>query len=186
MRFLLAFVLVLLPQGTEPMQHRIDLEPMLHDADTLKKLTIMHEQPGDHGFQVFFVRGDGSLIVQGYPKRTMATPEVPSCRNKVSQEKIRELVRLFLQKHFWDLPEKRFIFVYASQTEEELELHTIAVDDGYARASRTFGVGTHAGKQESIPADFSAIEEQLNQLKDFTLHTPEKPCHFAPAINFWK
>ena len=186
MRFLLAFVLVLLPQGTEPIQHQLNLEPMLHDADTLKKLTIVHQQPGNHGYQVFFVRGDGSLILQAYPKRPMPTPEVPTCRNKVGQEKVRELVRLFLEKRFWDLPEKRFTFVYASQTEEDLELHTIAVDDGYGRASRTFGVGTYAGKQESIPADFVAIEEQLNQLKDFTLHTPEKPCHFAPAINFWK
>ena len=186
MRLLFAFILVLLPQGTEPRQHQLDLEPMLHDADTLKKLTIMHQQPGDRGHQVFFVRGDGSLIVQGHPKRPMPTPEVPTCRNKVSQQKIKELVRLLIQKHFWDLPERQFIFVYASQTGEELELHTIAVDDGYARASRTFGAGTYAGKRESIPADFSAIEEQLNQLKDFTLHTPEKPCHFAPAIEFWK
>lgn len=186
MRLLFAFILVLLPQGTEPIQHQLDLEPMLHDADALKKLTIMHQQPGDRGNQVFFVCGDGSLIFQAYPRRPMPTPEIPTCRNKVSQEKVKELLRLLIQKHFWDLPERQFIFVYASQTGEELELHTIAVDDGYARASRTFGVGTYAGKQESIPDDFSAIEEQLNQLKDFTLHTPEKPCHFAPAIKFWK
>jgi len=124
MRLLFAFILVLLPQGTEPIQHQLDLEPMLHDSDTLKKLTIMHQQPGDRGNQVFFVCGDRSLIVQGYPKRPMLTLAVPTCRNKVSQEKVKELFRLLIQKHFWDLPERQFIFVYASQTGGELELHT--------------------------------------------------------------
>jgi hypothetical protein len=72
--------------------------------------------------------------------------------------------------------------VYASG-EEELELHQISIDSGAGKAARTFGVGTYTGKQETIPDDFAAIEEQLIQLRDFTLSN--KPCHFAPAIRFW-
>lgn len=82
--------------------------------------------------------------------------------------------------HFWDLPEKHFLFVYASQAEGELEIHQIFIGDGVEKAVRTFGVGTYAGKQETIPDDFAAIEEQLIQLRDFTLSN--KPCHFAPAV----
>lgn len=182
MRLLLISLLFLMPQATEPYKHRLDLEPMLQDAQALRKLTIMYAPPAHHGFQLFFVHGDGSLILQAYPQRPIAATDIPTCRNKVSQDKVRDLVRLVIDRHFWDLPEKRFLFVYAAQGEGELELHQISIDNGTEKASRTFGVGTYAGKQETIPNDFTAIEEQLIQLRDFTLSN--KPCHFAPAVKF--
>jgi hypothetical protein len=182
MKLLLVWLLVLLPQTTEPYKHLLDLEPMLQDAEALRKLTIMYAPPAHHGFQLFFVRADGSLILQSYPQRPIATTDIPTCRNKVSQDKVKDLVSLIINRHFWDLPEKNFLFVYALQGEEELELHQISIDNGAGKAARTFGVGTHAGKQETIPDDFAAIEEQLKQLRDFTLSN--KPCHLAPAVKF--
>jgi hypothetical protein len=188
MRFLLVSLLLLLPHATGTLQHQVDLEPMLHDDKALQKLTILYqyEPRANHGFQMFYVRGDGSLILQAFPERPMATRNIPTCRNRVNQEKVKEIVRLMIQRHFWDLPERSFIFLSVSQSEETLEIHTIAVDDGITEARRNFGVGTYAGKQESMPADFAVVEEQLKQLKEFTLHTPERPCHLAPAIKFWK
>ena len=185
MKLLLVWLLFLMPQITEPYKHRLELEPMLEDAVALRKLTIMYdvsEPLVHHGFQLFFVRGDGSLILQAYPQRPIATTDIPTCRNKVSQDKVKDLVSLIINRHFWDLPEKNFIFVYASHGEEKLVLHQISIDNGAGKAARTFGVGTYAGKQEIIPDDFAAIEEQLIQLKDFALSN--KPCHFAPAIKF--
>jgi hypothetical protein len=188
MRFLLVYLLSLLLGATGPLEHQLDLEPMLHDEKALQKLTIMYqyEPRANYGFQLFFVHGDGSLMFQAYPERPMAARDIPTCRNRVSQDKVKGLVRLMIQGHFWDLPERWFFFLNASQSEEVLEIHTIAVDDGFAQARRIFGVGTYAGKQEFLPANFAIIQEQLTQLKDFTLHTPDKPCHLAPAVKFWK
>ena len=89
-----------------------------------------------------------------------------------------------IQRHFFELPERQFIFIYAAQGNEELELHTIRIDDGLAKTSRTFGVGKFAGKEEKIPPDFSAIEDELKRLKDSPFPPDGKPCHFAPAIKF--
>src|SRR5438552_1809286 len=50
--------------------------------------------------------------------------------------------------------------------------------------ARTFGVGKFAGKEEKIPPDFSAIEDELKRLKDSAFPPDGKPCHFAPAIKF--
>jgi hypothetical protein len=36
-------LLLLLPQSGEPWKHQLDLEPMLHDAESLKNLTIMYD-----------------------------------------------------------------------------------------------------------------------------------------------
>jgi len=66
-----------------------------------------------------------------------------------------------------------------------LELHTITINDGLEKTSRTFGIGKYAGKEEEkIPPDFSAIEDQLKRLKDSAFPPNGKPCHFAPAIKF--
>jgi hypothetical protein len=188
MKFLFVSLLLLLPHATGTVEHQVDLDPMLHDDKALQKLTILYqyEPRANHGFQMFYVRGDGSLILQALPERPLATRDLPTCRNRVSQDNVKGLVRLMIQRHFWELPERWFFFLNASQSEDALEIHTIAVDDGFAEARRMFGVGTYGGKQESLPDDFAIIEEQLKQLKDFTLHTPEKPCHLAPAIKFWK
>jgi len=117
----------------------------------LQKLKILYEPPSPESYQAFFVYGDGSLAWQAYPKRPMSLTAVPTCRSKVSSEQIKSLVQLLIHRHFLDLPEKRFIFVLAAQGKEELELHTIAIDDGVGRAVRAFRTGMYAGKEESIP-----------------------------------
>jgi len=40
------------------------------------------------------------------------------------------------------------------------------------------------GKQETIPADFVAIEDEMKRLRDSIFTPGAKPCHFATAINF--
>ena len=115
----------------------------------------------------------------------MSMTDIPTCREKVSLEKVKDLVRLIIQKHFFDLPEKLFISVSAAQGEEELKLRTIAIDDGTGKTSRSFGAGKWAGKDESILPDFASIEEQLKQLRDSAFPPGEKTCHFAPIIKFW-
>ena len=178
---LLGFLL----QVAEPRPHQLDLEPLLRDPAALQKLRIFYAPPANKTYQAFFVFGDGSVILQAYPNRPMAVTDVPTCRGKVSTDRVKDLVRLIIQKHFFNLPEKQFLFVYAAQRPENLELHTIAIDNGAGKTSRTFGVGEYAGKQESIPPDFSAVEEELKQLKDSAFPPSGKTCQFAPAIKFW-
>jgi hypothetical protein len=162
------------------------LEPLPRDPAALQKLKILYQPPSRESYQAFFVYGDGSLVWQAYPNRPMSLTEVPTCRTKVSADKVKNVVRLIIQKHFFDLPEKLFLSVNAAQGKEELELHAIAIDDGIGKAIRTFGIGEYAGKEESIPPDFSSIEKELKQLKDSAFPPSEKACHFAPAIRFWK
>jgi hypothetical protein len=185
MRIVLAFLLVVLPQAFESERHRLDLEPLLQDPAALQRLTVVYRPPSQKGWiQLFFVRGDGSLILQTHPDRPMAITDIPTCRAKVSQHVVKDLVQLIIQRHFFELPEKQFIFLYAAQSNEKLELHTITINDGLAKTSRTFGVGKFAGKEEKIPPDFSAIEDELKRLKDSAFPPDGKPCHFAPAIEF--
>ena len=158
---------------------------MLQDPAALQKLTVVYLPLGQKGWiQLFFVRGDGSLILQAHPDRPMAITDIPTCRTKVDQDVVKNLVQLIIQRHFFELPEKHFIFLYMAQGNEELELHTITVADGLAKTSRTFGVGKFAGKEEKIPPDFSAIEDELKRLKNSAFPPDGKPCHFAPAIKF--
>jgi hypothetical protein len=185
MRIVLAFLLVVLPQAFESERHRLDLEPLLQDPAALQRLTVVYLPPSQKGWiQLFFVRGDGSLILQAHPDRPMAITDIPTCRAKVGQDVVKNLVQLIIQKHFLELPEKQFIFLYAAQSNEKLELHTVIINDGLVKTSRTFGVGKFAGKEERIPPDFSAIEDELKRLRDSAFPPDGKPCHFAPAIKF--
>ncbi len=185
MRVILAFLLLVLSQAFESERHALDLEPLLQDPAALQRLTVVYRPPIHKGWiQLFFVRGDGSLILQAYPDRPMAVTDIPTCRATVSQDVVKDLVQLIVQRHFFELPEKQFIFLYAAQGDEKLELHTIIIDDGLAKTSRTFGVGKFAGKEEKIPADFSAIEDEMKRLKDSAFPPGGKPCHFAPVIKF--
>jgi hypothetical protein len=82
------------------------------------------------------------------------------------------------------LPERLFLLVNAAQANEKFELHTIVIDDGYAKTSRSFGVGILNGKKETIPPDFLMVESEMKRLRDSGFPPRGKPCHFAPAINF--
>ena len=115
MRVVLAFLLFVLPQGFESERHSLDLEPLLQDPAALQRLTVVYQSPIHKGWvQLFFVRGDGSLILQAHPDRPMAVTDIPTCRSKVSQDVVKNLVRLIIQIHFFELPEKQFIFIYAA------------------------------------------------------------------------
>ena len=110
MRVLLAFLLFVLPQAFESDRHSLDLEPLLQDPAALQGLTVVYQPPIHQGWaQLFFVRGDGSLILQAYPDRPMAVTDVPTCRAKVSQDVVKDLVRSIIQRHFFELPERQFI-----------------------------------------------------------------------------
>ena len=147
MRILLTLLLSLFSQSTEPYKQQLDLVLMLRDTQKLQKLSIMYDSPTPHGFRLLFVRGDGSLILQSYPGRPMATNDVPTCEGKVDQDKVKELVSLIIGKHFWDLPEKRFLFINGPPSHAEFELHRIFISNGIERAVRDFGVGPMRGNR---------------------------------------
>jgi hypothetical protein len=183
MRILLALLFTLLPKATErPYQPQLDLEPMLHDGKALAKLVVMYELPtAGRGFRLFFVHGDGSLVLQMYPGRPMATTDIPTCTGQVTPKEIQDLIKAMMEKHFWSLPEKQYLLVNGEPPHEELGVHGIFVDNGSDKSARSFAVGTYLDKQESTPEDFAAIEQHLKKLADLTVL---RPCHFAPALEF--
>jgi hypothetical protein len=138
--------------------------------------------PCHESCETFFVYGDGSLIWQVVPNRPMAPTVIPTCRRKVNSDVVRKLVRLIIEKHFLDLPERQFLMLYIAQGREELEFHTISIDDGVGTARRTFAIGEFAGKRESLPPDFLSIERELQRLKESAFPHSKITCHFAPAI----
>jgi len=182
MATLLFLLLSLLTQSAEPWTHQLDLEPLLHDAQTLQKVTIMYDSPLKQGFELLFVRGDGILIQQRYPGRPVSTTDVPTCKGKIDQVKVKEVISQLVGKHFWEFPEKRFLFIGGEPSHEEFEVHGIFVSNGAEKAGRVFGVGTYAGKKESIPNDFAIIEQHLKDLARSTFS--DKPCRLATAVQF--
>lgn len=185
MRLALCLVFMIFPQSPSSETPVPDLQTMLQNDEALQKLLIAYWPPGQKGWHhVFFVRGDGSVVKQATPDRPMSISEIPTCAEQVGLERVRVLVRLIIREHFFELPERHFIFMNALQTNEELEMHTIGIRDGLAKARRSFGVGKFAGKKEVIPPEFTAIEEELKQMRDSAFPPHGKDCHFAPAINF--
>jgi len=182
MRLIFALLLICLLQTEEPQRHQFDLEAALRDETALQKLKIRYMPPCHESCQAFFAYGDGSLIWQAVPNRPMGPHLVPTCRNKVSMDTVKNLVRLIAEKHFLDLPERQFVILYIGQEREELEFHTISIDDGVATATRTFAVGEYAGKRELIPPDFLSIEKELQRLKESAFPHSKVTCNFAPAI----
>ena len=182
MTILLIVLLSLLPQSAELPKPQLHLEPMLRDSASLKKLTVMYDSPLQEGFELLFVRGDGSLILQKYPGRPMATADLPTCKANVGQDEVKKLVSSMVSRHFWELPDRNFLFINGLPSHDELQIHRILVSDGTAKAGRAFGVGVYAGKQESIPDNFAMIERQFKQLAQSAF--VGKACHPAPAVRF--
>jgi hypothetical protein len=175
------FLLLCVFPAAEPWQHRLDLEPVFRDPAALQKLKILYEPPSHEGYQTFLIYGDGSLVWRVHPKGPDWTG-ISTCKNKVSPQEVKKLVRLIIKEHFFDLPEKRFLFVYVSQQREDLELHGITIDDGVAKSRRVFGVGEYLGKMESLPSDFSAIEKEIVRLKDSNFPPSAKSCNLPTTI----
>jgi hypothetical protein len=182
MKALLIVLLSLLPQHAEPWKHQLDLEAILGDSESQKKLTIMYDSPLPQGFELVFVRGDGSLILQRYPGRPMARMDVSTCTDKIGQDQVKQLLSLIASRHFWELPEKNFLFLGGEPSHKEFQVHRIFISDGTERAGRVFADGTYPGKQEAIPEDFAVIEQQFKQLAQSAF--AGKACHLAPAVQF--
>jgi hypothetical protein len=158
---------------------------MLQKDEALQQLLIAYWPPSQKGWhQAFFVRGDGSVIKQATPDRPMPVTDIPTCTEHIGVERAKALVQLIIQRHFFDLPERQFIFMNAPQVNEELEMHTIGISDGQTKARRSFGIGKFAGKKEVIPPEFASIEEELKQIRDSSFPPHGKDCHFAPLIKF--
>jgi len=51
-----------------------------------------------------------------------------------------------IDRRFWELPEKQFIFIGDLPSYSEVELHRIFVSDGAEKAGRILGIGTLRGK----------------------------------------
>jgi len=83
MKVVLAFFLLVLSQAFDSERHALDLEPLLQDPATLQRLTVVYRPPIHKGWiQLFFVRGDGSLILQAYPDRPMAVTDIPTLQGQ--------------------------------------------------------------------------------------------------------
>jgi hypothetical protein len=164
MKFMLALMLICSFQAAESGRQQFDLEGMLRDEAALQKLKIAYFPPARENNQRFFVYGDGSVIWQAYPRRSMSLALIPTCRNKVSTEAVKDLVRLIIEGR------------------QEIEFHTIAIDDGVGAARKTFAIGEFAGERESLPPGFLAIEKELQRIKESALPHDKITCHFAPAI----
>jgi hypothetical protein len=124
------------------------------------------------------------VILQAAPARPMPVTEIPTCTEQIGLDRVRGLVRLIIQNHFIDLPERHFIFILAAQGTEPLEMHTIGITDGHAKTRRTFGIGKYAGKNEVIPPEFAAIEGELKKIWGSAFPPHGKDCHFSRAIEF--
>lgn len=182
MRILLATLFSLIPQSTQSFTHQLDLQALMRDNQSLQNLRIMYDSPTEHGFHLLFINGDGALVLQAYPRRMMAATDVPTCKERISPDKVKGILSLMIERHFWELPEKQFIFVGGEPSESELELHSIFVGNGMEKAGRTFGIGTYGKKPESIPADFAIVEQQFKNLEQAAFSG--KRCHLAPAVKF--
>ncbi len=98
MRLIFTLLLEFLLQAAETPRHQLDLEPPLGDPAALQKLKILYEPPSHKSYQAFFVYGDGSLVWQAYPNRPMSLTEVPTCRNKVSPDKVKYQTNLVARR----------------------------------------------------------------------------------------
>jgi hypothetical protein len=184
MRVALCLALLLFPQDPSSEIRFPDLETMLQKDEALHGLLIAYWPPVQKGwYQTFFVRGDGTVIKEAAPDRPMPVADIPTCTEHISMERTKALVQLITKKRFFALPERQFIVMNGPLTSEELEIHTIGISDGLAKARRSFGIGKFAGKKEVIPPEFAAIEE-LKQIRDSAFPPHGKDCHFAPPIKF--
>jgi len=177
LRALLSFVLVtsIAVAGQLPWTKRLDLAPALQDRSALEQIRVSYFVKD----QQLFVYGTGKVVLQ-FVKH--AHDLVPTCRGSVAESQIRQLLQTFIDHHFFDLPERQFIFLYTSEGPEDLELHTIQIQNEQAAASRTFGIGKYMEKEETIPEDFAAIEQKLAEIKQSAI-VRDRPCGLAAPVH---
>jgi hypothetical protein len=90
MRVVVVLLLFVLPQTLEPEKHSLDLEPLLQDPEALQRLTVVYLDGIVHKGWThrFFVRGDGSLILQAFPEGPLAVIDYQKTFLRVSREAI--------------------------------------------------------------------------------------------------
>jgi hypothetical protein len=156
---------------------RIELTQLLSDSGALDKLVIIYRPTYR---QTLFVFGMGKVVLQTYPPNFFAqnTTLLPTCTVNKSQSEIRDLIRTMMLAHFFDLPQKSFVYTGNQNNEIEFERevkqHSIVVDDGASRAYRDFAEGKYQGMNEQIPAAFNDVENALRRLAGSDLNAA--PC----------
>jgi len=180
-----------MPVAASDLHSRVNLEEILQNPALLHRMSLMWEYPPNVSLYVY---GDGRLILQAYPVipsdsdspilMTRRNGFVPTCKSKTGSDDVSALIRLMIEKHFFDLPEKSFAYNTVALERRKLELHTIAVDSGREKADRTFGVGKYGDQDESLPANFVAIEDALARMRDAAFPPAQRPCGIAPGIKF--
>jgi len=163
---------------------RIDLTRFLDDPSLLPQLSIRYSYP-ERPAQIFFIRGNGSLVLQQLPSQPGTWNSlVPTCTAHTEGDTFRKLVRLLVDRHFFDLPQKTFLFLSASDDpEKQVHIHTITVYTQGLMAARSFATGTYGMEAQSIPADFAAIESEIQRIRDDAF--PQSgPCHVAAPLRF--
>jgi hypothetical protein len=164
--------------GSE-MAERLDLERLLRDTAGLNKLLIEYEA-GDN--TVLFVNGGGTVVKQGR-SWFKSNALVPTCTGRVGRDDAEELVRALISWHFFDLPTRSYYYATASDEEDfwrALKVHSITIDDGQRRTYRQFAEGAYQERKETIPANFTAIEDVLRHIEKSAIGG--NSCHIAPGI----
>jgi hypothetical protein len=173
------FLLLSAASNGSEFRERLDLERLLTDPGALPQLVIEYEPGND---TVLFIYGTGAVVKQAYPP-LRPNALVPTCTGKVSQDEVRELVRVLMRRHFFDLEIRSYFYATVSDDLKDfwkmLQLHSITIDDGKTRASRGFASGVYQDRKEIVPADFAVIEEVLRHIGSVT---EGKPCHVSPVI----
>jgi len=175
----LMLLLVPMAGGSELVDH-FDLHQLLTDPAKLENLIIEYDTP-DH--VSMFLYGTGSVAKQVRPPLTSSLL-VPTCRGKVERDAVKEVVAALMAYHFFELPSRQFWYATASDDEadfwQEVQLHTITLDDGTHQSTRAFAAGKFMDKKETIPSDFAAVEVILQRIGKSA--TEGKPCRVAPAV----
>ena len=178
------FLVLLVAFGaSQPYLHRLDLQRLLSEPNSLEQTVITYNAADQNG--VMFVFGDGKVITQPKPS-LLNNNMVVTCSARIQQEDVRELIRLMIEKKFFDLPERNYLVLYAAMEDdpfEAMKLHTIRIKSDEGAAQRSFGTGKYGAEQLSIPDDFAVIERKLIQLRDQAYEAVKgKPCRFAPPV----
>ena len=156
---------------------RMDLQKFVDDPAALNTLKIEYLR-GDNNIAIF-VYGTGKIVRQTLPHPF--TSLVPTCQARLDQARVRTIVQALISHHFFDLPQKSYIYMTADDDSvKDLNVHCIILDDGRVNARRDFAYGTFNGKREEVPSDFVAMEKLVQQLADDVIGI--KPCTLAPRI----
>lgn len=146
---------------------RIELTRLLSDSGALDKLVIIYRPTYR---QTLFVFGTGKIVLQTYPPNFFSQNAaiLPTCTANKSQSEIRDVIHTMILSHFFDLPEKSFVYTGDQNNEiefeKEVKQQSIVVDDGANRAYRDFAGGKYQGMNEQIPAAFDDVENALRRL----------------------